>query len=108
MRDSSFLKVAHLTQWRAEGRRAKRSDGPGYSKSETPKIKMLWQDDFSYCKATHTCCMDLIFRDLCSLSAQTPVILTLLNTRDLYSRCAAIKLIVTWFCPDQAIKGNSQ
>jgi len=28
MRDSSFLKVAHLTQWRAEGRRAKRSDGP--------------------------------------------------------------------------------
>jgi len=55
-------------------RGGKRSDGTGHPKqgghpkSETPKIKMLWQDDFSYCKATHTCCMDLIFRDLCSLS----------------------------------------
>jgi len=55
----------------------KRGDGPGHPKqgghpkSETPKFKMLQQDDFSYCKATNTCCMDSIFQNLCSLS--TPV-----------------------------------
>ena len=46
-----------------------RADGPGHPrrghlKSEITKIKMLWLDDFSYCDATNTCCMDLIFRDL--------------------------------------------
>jgi len=38
--------------------------GRGHRKSEITKIKMLWLDDFSYCDATNTCCMDLIFQDL--------------------------------------------
>jgi len=47
MRDSSFLKVAHRTQCRAEGGAGKHVDGPGYPnqgghpKSEIAKIKML-------------------------------------------------------------------
>jgi len=40
----------------------------GHTKSETANIKMLQQDDFSYYKATNTCCMDLILRNLFSLS----------------------------------------
>jgi len=45
---------------------------------------MLQADDFSYCKATNTCCMDLIFRNLffCQhqfLRIQMPVILTFFN-----------------------------
>jgi len=42
--DASFLKVAHRTQWRAEG--GKHGDGPehlnqGGIQSETAKMKML-------------------------------------------------------------------
>jgi len=36
----------------------------GHRKSEITKIKILRLDDFSYCDATNTCCMDLIFRNL--------------------------------------------
>ena len=47
---------------------------------------MLYLDAFSYCKATNTCCIDLIFRNLffCQqtfLRIQMQVILTLFNTR---------------------------
>jgi len=40
-----------------------RIQGMGHPKSEITKIKMLWLDDFSYCKSTNTCCMDLIFQN---------------------------------------------
>jgi len=64
-------------QWRAEG--AIRGDDPGYPgqgaskgwklKCWFTKIKMLQLlhttvNDFSYCKATNTCCVDLSFRNL--------------------------------------------
>jgi len=53
----------------------------------------MLQDDFSYFKATNICCMDLIFRNLFSLSTLVftylnASILTILNTWDLYSSCA--------------------
>jgi len=55
-------------QWRAEGgtngATAPGIQGRGHRKSEIRKIKMLRLDDSSYCDATNTCCMDLIFRDL--------------------------------------------
>jgi len=71
IRDSSFLKVAHRTRWRAVG--GGHGDGPGYSKQggiQRVKLqnKKAVQDDFSCCKATNRCCRDLIFRNLCSSS----------------------------------------
>jgi len=38
---------------------ARASKSGGHPKSEITKIKMVQLDDFSYCKATNTCCMDL-------------------------------------------------
>ena len=54
-------------QWRAggaNGATAQVIQGRGHRKSEITKIKMLWLDNFSYCDATNTRCMDLIFQDL--------------------------------------------
>ena len=45
-------------------RRALASKVGCHPKGEITKIKMLCLDDFSYCKATNTCYMDLIFRNL--------------------------------------------
>jgi len=54
-------------QWRAEWGGANGATAPGiqgrrYPKSEITKIKMLQLNYFSYCRATNTCCMDLIFK----------------------------------------------
>jgi len=50
-------------QWRAEGgtngATAPGIQGRDHRKSEIRKIKMPRLDDFSYCDATNTCCMDL-------------------------------------------------
>jgi len=38
--------------------------GRGHPNSEITKMKMLQLDDFPYCEATKTCCVDLIFRNM--------------------------------------------
>jgi len=53
---------------------------------------MLQLDDFSYCKATDTCCMFETF--FCRI----PMILTFFNNRNLYSRCGAHTLIIWNHC----------
>jgi len=89
--------ITTTTQWRAEvaGERSRSSKPCRHPWSKVTKIKMLQQGDFSYCKATNTCCIDLIFRNNSFVSQheflriQMPVILTFFNTiKDLYSRCA--------------------
>jgi len=46
------------------GRWPRASKAGGHQKSEIAKMELRYVDDFSYCKATNTCCMDLIFRNL--------------------------------------------
>ena len=94
---SIIRNIATTAQWRAEvaGERS-RSPTPGrHPWSKVTKIKNAELDDFSYCKATNTCCIDLIFRNNSFVSQheflriQMPVILTFFNTiKNLYSRCA--------------------
>jgi len=43
--------------------RSRASKAGWHPKSEITKIKMLQRDDFSHCKATDSCCMDLVFRN---------------------------------------------
>ena len=75
-----------LMEWEAQGRAegGERGDGPEHPRNEITKIKMLWLDAFSYCNATNTCFMYLIFRNLFLVNTsfyvlQMPVFLIFLN-----------------------------